>query len=371
MTSPTCTIRGANVAAHTGKWDFNASAWASLGNSAMHTAERTDYTLSNKQLTARSEEASDDRNGGATLGAVVSINDRHSLGAEVSYMRLNTQNGIETTTDLTAGSRTNTASRYAGSDITDGYDGTFNYIWKIDTLGSTFKVLGDYAHRNTGIGHRNRSLTTGEGPAAAVDSLYRDRTRSSYDVAALTLALEKNFSPRWSLRTGAKYTRNEMRNDALYEYSDEGAWVRNDDQSFVINYTEHITAAYGVVTANLGRWSLAAGLRGEYTHTYGRNDVGQDYFSLFPNANLSWQLSKERGALDRRPVCPHDRTAAVLVPHAPAHADLGLHLPDRKPAARPRIRAGYQPDARTRPQIHPHGRRGAPEGRNQPDDTRR
>lgn len=38
-----------------------------------------------------------------------------------------------------------------------------------------------------------------------------------------------------------------------------------------------------------------AGLRGEYTHTYGRNDVGQDYFSLFPNANLSWQLSKERG----------------------------------------------------------------------------
>lgn len=86
-----------------------------------------------------------------------------------------------------------------------------------------------------------------------------------------------------------------MRNNALYEYSDEGAWVRNDDQSFVINYTEHITAAYGVVTANLGRWSLVAGLRGEYTHTYGRNDVGQDYFSLFPNANLSWQLSKERG----------------------------------------------------------------------------
>lgn len=286
---------GANVAAHTGKWDFNASAWGSLGNSTMRTSERTDYTLSNKQLAARSEDASDDRNGGATLGAIVSINDRHSLGAEFSYLHLNTQNETEGTTDLTAESRTNTASRYIGSDITDGYEGTFNYVWKIDTLGSTFKVLGDYAHRNTGIGHRNRSLTTGEGLAAAVDSLYRDRTRSSYDVAALTLALEKNFSPRWSLKTGAKYTRNEMRNDALYEYSDEGTWVRNDDQSFVINYTEHITAAYGVVTANLGRWSLVAGLRGEYTHTYGRNDVGQDYFSLFPNANLSWQFSKERG----------------------------------------------------------------------------
>lgn len=72
---------GANVAAHTGKWDFNASAWGSLGNSTMRTSERTDYTLSNKQLAARSEDASDDRNGGATLGAIVSINDRHSLGA--------------------------------------------------------------------------------------------------------------------------------------------------------------------------------------------------------------------------------------------------------------------------------------------------
>lgn len=43
---------GANVAAHTGKWDFNASAWGSLGNSTMRTSERTDYTLSNKQLAA-------------------------------------------------------------------------------------------------------------------------------------------------------------------------------------------------------------------------------------------------------------------------------------------------------------------------------
>lgn len=83
---------GANVAAHTGKWDFNASAWGSLGNSTMRTSERTDYTLSNKQLAARSEDTSDDRNGGATLGAIVSINDRHSLGAEFSYLHLNTQN---------------------------------------------------------------------------------------------------------------------------------------------------------------------------------------------------------------------------------------------------------------------------------------
>ena len=50
----------------------------------------------------------------------------------------------------------------------------------------------------------------------------------------------------------------------------DGAWVRNDNQSFTINYTENIAAAYGIASANLGRWSLVAGLRGEYTHTRGK-----------------------------------------------------------------------------------------------------
>ncbi len=61
-----------------------------------------------------------------------------------------------------------------------------------------------------------------------------------------------------------------MHNDALYEYVKDGAWVRNDNQSFTINYTENIAAAYGIASANLGRWSLVAGLRGEYTHTRAR-----------------------------------------------------------------------------------------------------
>ena len=89
-------------------------------------------------------------------------------------------------------------------------------------------------------------------------------------------------------------TYNDMHNDALYEYLKGDAWVRNDNQSFTINYTENIAAAYAIASAQLGRWSLVAGLRGEYTHTTGK-DVGQDYFSLFPNANVSFALSKEKG----------------------------------------------------------------------------
>ena len=85
-----------------------------------------------------------------------------------------------------------------------------------------------------------------------------------------------------------------MHNDALYEYVKDGAWVCNDNQSFTINYTENIAAAYGIASANLGRWSLVAGLRGEYTHTRGKGgDISQNYFSLFPNANVSYALTKD------------------------------------------------------------------------------
>ena len=285
---------GGNIALHSGKWDLNASAWGDLGSSTTRTDEQTSYTAQQKELRAHSELNDTDRSGGATVGAFYEINDRHSLGAELSYLHLGSGSGTETTSEMMTRGNTNTASRYAGDSFLNGYEGTFNYVWKIDTLGSTFKVLGDYTHRNTVARNDNQSrMTDAELPEAA-DSLYRDRTHSIYDVAALTIALEKRFSPRWSLKAGAKYTRNEMRNDALYEYLHAETWMRNEAQSFEINYTEHIAALYGVVTADLGRWSLVAGVRGEYTHTYGRNgSVAQDYLSLFPNANLACKLTED------------------------------------------------------------------------------
>lgn len=283
---------GGNISYHSGRLDLNASAWGYLGQTTMDTEEQTRYTVGDKRLRASSKMVEHDYTGGATLGAIYEFSDRHSIGAEFSYYHGNEETDNDNFTDLVAEATTHTDSRYIGWNRANGYEGTFNYIWKIDTLGSTFKVLADYARRSTGIGNDNASRITG--PSPAVDSLYRDNTRSSYDVAALTLAFDKKFSPRWSLQTGAKYTRNDMRNDALYEFRRGEAWVRNDNQSFEINYTENIAAAYGIVSANLGRLSLVAGLRGEYTYAEGKGEkMTQDYFSLFPNANLSYSLTKD------------------------------------------------------------------------------
>ena len=79
-----------------------------------------------------------------------------------------------------------------------------------------------------------------------------------------------------------------MHNDALYEYVKDGAWVCNDNQSFTINYTENIAAAYGIASANLGRWSLVAGAEGRiHPHPGQGGDISQNYFQPLPPTRTS------------------------------------------------------------------------------------
>lgn len=283
----------ANINIHSGRLDFYASAWGTFGKDKTTTDEQTLYNAADKTLNAHSEMKGRNRNFGVSAGTVFEINPRHSVGAEVEYWHDWAPQPNDSYTDfLDGGTTTHTDSYYDRFDRRNNISATFNYIWKIDTLGSTLKLLLDYTCReNEGLNDNFSRITT---PEAVVDSVYRDNAVSRYNIATATLALEKNFSPKWSLKAGAKYTYNDMHNDALYEYRKGDAWLRNDNQSFTINYTENIAAAYGIVSAKLGDWSLVAGLRGEYTHTTGKG-VGQDYFSLFPNANISYSLSREKG----------------------------------------------------------------------------
>lgn len=283
----------ANINIHSGRTDFYASAWGSFGGDKTTTDEQTRYDAADKALNAHSEMKGRNRSFGASAGTVFEINPRHSVGAEFEYWRNRDGEPNDSYTDFrNGGTVTRTDSYFDKLDRRNNYSATFNYIWKIDTLGSTLKLLADYTRRENDTRNDNTSRITT--PGGVLDSVYRDNSVSLYNITTATLALEKNFSPRWSLKAGAKYTYNDMHNNALYEYRKGDAWLRNEQQSFTIDYTENIAAAYAIASAKLGDWSLVAGLRGEYTHTTGKS-VGQDYFSLFPNANVSYSFSREKG----------------------------------------------------------------------------
>lgn len=276
---------------HAGRLDLYLSAWGDFDRDRIISDERTDYTTQKAQLTAHSELPERQRKFGGNIGGIYEIAPRHSIGAEFEYWHLHQTTPNDSYTDFQSKAElTHTQSRYEQLTIHENYAATFNYIWKIDTLGSKLKVLADYTHRRADTSNDNFSRSVS--PQQNVDSIFRDQAASRYDIATATLALEKNFSPRWSFKAGMKYTNNRMDNEALYEYLKTDEWHRNEAQSFAIDYTERIAAAYGIVSAKLGRWSLVAGLRGEYTRTSGKQ-VGQQYGSLFPNANISYALTKD------------------------------------------------------------------------------
>ena len=278
------------IGIRTGRWTLTAS-----GSGSFTPVAESRFTETREQagqplpFAGRSDSKSRTNYGRGHFSAVFDPTPKHTAGFDIEYTERSTH--MPTLSRTTLG-QTQSDSRYRQHMDGNTLTATANYIWKIDTLGSTLKLLADYTRRETDTRNDNESRITA--PGNVLDSVYRDNATSLYDIAAATLALEKHFSPRWSLKAGAKYTRNDMRNDALYEYRRGDVWLRNERQSFTINYTENIAAAYAIASAKLGAVSFVAGVRGEYTHTTGKG-VGQDYFSLFPNASLSWSVSEQKG----------------------------------------------------------------------------
>ncbi len=290
----------ASINYHSGKWTLNATGWYS--NSAQRNIidENTDYFADNKQLTANSTTVYHSQWGGANIGAIFDINDRHSLGAEVNYYDGSHKSPLTSTTNLLA-ENTSIASRsrYNSGSGNRGVSATLNYIIKFDSLGSKLKILADYNYDASQSNNRYRTLKDymqGDAVLHSVDSLYRDRSATNYNVTTINVGYEKYFSPKINLKAGAKYTNNIMASNAIYHYrnnSDE--WIEREGYGYDEHYTEHIAAAYITASARLGRWGLVGGLRGEYTHTSGRGKVvRQNYFSLFPNANVSFALKKDQ-----------------------------------------------------------------------------
>ena len=279
----------ANIALHSGKLDLNASAWFTDREGEANAIEQTSYLSHSSQLQSQSHLDDNHRDYGGRLDAVYELSKKHSIGLGGRFTD-NRNSEANNSHSLLQGEgfEQPTTSLFRGRDAQRDVKGTFNYVWKIDTLGSTLKFLADYQVRTNDNSHDNHSVVSG------LDSLYRDCTDSKYRMATASLDWEQHLSPKITLQAGGKYTYYRMQSDALFEYEKGNAWLKNERESFSIDYDEQIAALYGIVRANFDRWGFVAGLRGEYTRTESDGTkLGKDYFSLFPNLNLSYKLQGE------------------------------------------------------------------------------
>lgn len=278
---------------HVGRFDLSASGWYTNLDTRMLTSERTEYSTIGALMEAASENREQDSDGGMSFSAVAEVRKNHSLGVSFDYWSWNDASPTDSYTSYktSAGERLS-ESRYDAYDRRSNYNATLNYIIKTDTVGSQLKFIADYTQRDTRTGADNSSRVTDMG--STIDSLYNNRNNSLFRVATASAAWDKVLSEHWTLKSGAKYTYNEINSDATYRYLNGGAWVPSVVDDYDISYTENIGALYAIASMRYGRWSAVAGLRGEYTYTYGKGaDMDDSYFSLFPNANLSYSLDAE------------------------------------------------------------------------------
>ncbi|MBR4148688.1 MAG: TonB-dependent receptor, partial [Rikenellaceae bacterium] len=298
--NPFYIVPSARVSYHRGRTTINASANYTYDHYMNEAIESTQYLNSSNSLTGYSMDSIRNQRAYASLGAVYEVNDRHSIGAEGYYQHSTTRGRTSSTSTFDNGATTDNQSLYTSREQRGLWSVTANYIAKLDTLGSTFKLIGDLFSQvnDDHDDYLNHSTTAG----FTTDSTYRSVVGTDYRIYSLSAALEKNFNSKTSLRVGAKYTRNEMNNDLLYEYLSSGAWNIHDGQTIDINFTENIAAAYAIVNTKLGKVGVNAGLRLEYTHsaprTEGEGDKStyakREYVSLFPHANISVPLNKKQ-----------------------------------------------------------------------------
>ena len=358
------------IGIRTGRWTLTAS-----GSGSFTPVAESRFTETREQagqplpFAGRSDSKSRTNYGRGHFSAVFDPTPKHTAGFDIEYTERSTH--MPTLSRTTLG-QTQSDSRYRQHMDGNTLTATANYIWKIDTLGSQFKLIADYT-RYTSDGDNSYHTTTCA-PGTLRDSLYESATGSVYDILTADAGLTRKLPHGLTLRAGLRYTRNDMADKSRYAAQTQGTWLALPEYSYDQHYTEQIGAAYASLEYSAGRWELSAGLRGEYT-SVASQAFGRSYFGLFPNVSVSralnalrtWLLVAQWSRNIERPAFP------ALNPARICH--IGLQLAIGQPLAAADLHTPFFAHGRMEIPLHAHrGRQPAPrpdsrnrtQGRNRP-----
>lgn len=283
----------ATLHARIGKWTVNAAASTTFTpkDKSEITSSR-EYTDSDSRFSSRSDFDIRSNYGTGRLGAIFEIDTLHSIGAEIEYIGQVSKGGSNSRTELIKGGFPiySTGNYYQENDY-NTFSATTNYLRKIDNKGSLFKMIVDYANKaSTG---KNDYHILQKIAGKDKDSIYRNNAAATYDIVTSDISVRKSLGKGLSLNAGLKYTYTFMDDNSCYENQDAaGQWSINPAYGYTLRYNENIAGAYASFSADLNRWSLTAGLRGEYTRTSNRSDhLNEDYLDLFPNLNVTYAFN--------------------------------------------------------------------------------
>lgn len=278
-----------------GKWNYNLNVnWFANPKSVMELQENNRYATGSLYDSDSRQDAQGMMFGNVMASVFYDLDNRNTFGLEFGYnlMKRPVDAVSNSRMDLTDDRVEQIAGDYRSTGKNNNYDLTFNYVHRLDTLGSTLKVIANSSWTDETQDADNRTITTVG--TLTDDSLSRSTEHSLYRVTNISLDWDEKIGKNWSVGAGGKYTFNRMDNRAFFEYAvPDGLWIPETGRNYDDIYKENIAALYAKASGRFGPLSAVVGLRGEYTWAHSRGSVvANNYFDLFPNANLSWLIDK-------------------------------------------------------------------------------
>lgn len=285
------------VNARIGKWTINAAASGTFSpkNDSKITSERQ-YPESNNGFSSLSELDIRSGHGTGRIGTIYEIDTLNSIGAEIEYVGQNSKGGSHSQTELIKnGFMINSSGDYYQKEDYNTVAATANYLHKLDNNGSMLKLIVDYANKKS-TGKNDYQVwqkLSYEDKSGDKDSTYRSNADATYEIVTSDISIKKHIKKGMSLNAGLKYTHTFMDDNSQYEgLSDDQQWTVSPAYGYTLKYKENILGAYTAFSAEITRWSVTAGLRGEYTRTLNESDrIKRDYFDLFPNLSTTYAFN--------------------------------------------------------------------------------
>ena len=246
------------------------------------------------------------------LSLVYKINDRHSigLGGQIFMGASDPSNTVHTTSAGLAWGDVQsqmpeagyTLYRYGGTLYNRQYQGSLNYIFRFDTLGSRLSFKADYLHQNVdrNYGYDTRDFSRPKDAEPFSTELRRERYKLLGHLFASRLDLNKNFSEERSFSAGLSYDLRYADNNAPVHRFEEEEWVPDPKMSTWFVDRTQSTGAYTQWADAYGKFSYQAGLRLQWDRIAYRNaeNTGyehRDYWRLFPELSLAYTFNPEKG----------------------------------------------------------------------------
>ena len=186
-------------------------------------------------------------------------------------------------------------------DHFDRIDANIYYIRNFSGV-KELTLNADYGYYDTQNDGFQRNITTPAGGSQKRGAFTND---NSQHINIFAFKADYKCSPfkKAMLETGAKIETTWTDNNSIRRDSIGGAYVIDPNQSNIFKYRETIGALYGSLSYQINKkWSIVAGLRGEYTKSTGdwisdETKSHKDYFKLFPTIYVGYSPKNWRFSL--------------------------------------------------------------------------